>query len=240
MKMFIKENINMNDELKAKYNRIANDPSQLEMFKNDQIDAMSTLQDAIEGKATIEAVTELIEGGTLDGKFNSISTEGFLTADAGVSTPSLTCDGSQINAQKPVVELMGGYAFSVSPTPNLTKDFKYVGAVKNGNKLTLALAVDLTRTGACGYNVILGNFKVPVSIYNKLFPSAVLLNELAAINAQIFSSATDFRSIVTTFGKSAGEFVGVTIRDAESKLLLDVKYFMRIEITFLLSDSLLA
>lgn len=55
----------MNDELKAKYNRIANDPSQLEMFKNDQIDAMSVLQEVAEGKTTINEVKALIEGGTV-------------------------------------------------------------------------------------------------------------------------------------------------------------------------------
>lgn len=53
----------MNDELKAKYGRIANDPSQLEMFKNDQIDTISALQQAVEGKIALDGIVTLEHNG---------------------------------------------------------------------------------------------------------------------------------------------------------------------------------
>lgn len=72
----------MNDELKAKYSRIANDPSQLEMFKNDQIDVNNMLQAAIDGKIGFDREVPV----TYDGLNNSytISKDDLLNVSYGV------------------------------------------------------------------------------------------------------------------------------------------------------------
>lgn len=84
----------MNDELKAKYSRIANDPSQLEMFKNDQIDVNVTLQAAIEGNKLYQ---HLIKGDAIVGSemwpINVVIVAKFSTPFTGISSGTLVGGG---------------------------------------------------------------------------------------------------------------------------------------------------
>lgn len=183
------------------------------------------LKDLQEGKTTIEAVTALIEGGTLDGKFNS------------VNTPALTSENENIEAQKPVVELMKGYSFEPSSTPNIDISFNYVGAVKNGNKLTFVLSFEITRHEGSTSNPTLGFFDLPLSIYNKLMPSAV--GGYNFLDCKVVDAFPNHLTSLPVYAYISKHYNRLqVVLNAVSNLATDTTYYCRYEATFLLSDNL--
>lgn len=134
-----------------------------------------------------------------------------------------------------IIENMSGYDFYPSSGGNVTREFLYVGAVKNGNKLTLAVAVNVTRTGDAGSVLNIGSFQLPPAVMSKLFPSISGFLSVSKVDA--FDSAyTSPVSVSLAWYKSSYVFPQIII--GQASLVQDTKYFMRFEITFLLSDSL--
>ena len=133
-----------------------------------------------------------------------------------------------------LLERMSGYSFNktgVTPTLN------YVGVVKTGNKITFAISGVYTRSSADGSNLSLGVFSVPEAIANKLYPNS--LGALANVDLALFNSTTEYTSLPTRMSKSADGSLPITMYHA-SILTEDVAYEFRLEITFLLSDNLVA
>lgn len=173
--------------------------------------------------------------------FNGNATiEGFLTAEAGVSTPSLTCDGSQINAQKPVVELMNGYSIRKIAAEKYTLDFKYGGIVKNGNKLTIAFSIDITPLEASVYGAKIAEVVIPSSVLNKIIPSTIAAGTYASLQqVQAFDTEYNTPKSINAYYSKIGTRLDLYITHAES-LVADKKYNMRFETTYLLSENLAA
>ena len=146
-----------------------------------------------------------------------------------------------------IIENMSGYSFtkSTGQATILTKTYNYVGAVKNGNKLTLVVFFSLTMLQdlAANNSIALGNFVIPASIGAKLFPytqgafADVLdfKDILVADNSTTLPSGTG-KAYIT---KGSNQLLYLNLYPAIN-LVTGKTYNGRIEATFLLSDSLVS
>lgn len=140
-----------------------------------------------------------------------------------------------------IIENMVGYTF-VQPTAqtDITKELIYAGVVKNGNKITFVLAMNLTRTGDNPPNVSLGGFYVPDEVYNKLYETLVGgYNFLDNKVLPAFKNNYNKVDLYAYASKSGGGLVYFTVDNYNlSNMTLNDKYYIRYECTFLLSDNL--
>lgn len=139
-----------------------------------------------------------------------------------------------------IVERMSGYSFTEgAENTGLTKEYIYAGAVKNGNKLTLVVALNLTRTGEVSA-VNFGEFTLPTSVMNKIYPSTIGIYDYVSVgNVSVWSDDSTDKSIQIYSFK-----VGTTIKlqgntTPINELTLNTKYYCRWELTILLSDNLI-
>lgn len=136
-----------------------------------------------------------------------------------------------------IVENMTGYTFSVNPDDTNTETTPiYAGAVKTGNKLTLVYFFELKPINT-GYTKQLCNFRVPQAVFDKLYPATIGAPNKLQVGmvycAKSFDNGVECRYwidkgnsqnltfVINTTGTTAGE-----------------TYYVRYEITFLLSDNL--
>lgn len=161
----------------------------------------------------------------VDTNFASIAGANFTGA---ITAPSIT-------------ENMSGYSFVKTPKENLTMNYIYAGVVKNGNKLTLVINVEITRTGSVGAdNFVLGYFIVPASIASLLYPSTTvgLSNVLGIQNIYGGKNYYEGTNLPIIIYKQDSAKVVFTAYNVNSKLVENTLYNFRIEQTFLLSDNL--
>ena len=137
-----------------------------------------------------------------------------------------------------IIETMTGYSYyhnAASITPI------YVGAVKNGNKLTLVLFAKMKNPTS--EDIYYGAFGIPSAVGAQLYPYTVGLdNVLSQKNVLYFDSA----SVQTTplegyvsIQKNSNTTITVNLRKTPySSFTADKDYFFRIEVTFLLADNL--
>lgn len=175
---------------------------------------------------------------------NGLEAQGTIASDTSVKTPVLTSDEDEISAQKPVVEVMTGYSFEATAAgAGLTMDLNYVGVAKNGNKLTIVLALDLTRTGTIAASQRIGVLTIPASVANKLVPSSIgqgLYLDMKLAQA-FYDESYAPASIVYFCNKATGSSITFNLKvQGLSALTQDVKYTIRLEQTFLLSENLAA
>ena len=131
-----------------------------------------------------------------------------------------------------IIENMSGYSFTKNESSQFT--ISYAGIVKNGNKITFAIA-GIMNIPAHIERIDLGYFRIPSSVGIKLFP----------IGNTIFLSYK-----VVPFYKSYNSKVDVnvnTIKTSDTKISVatypfnlefGIDYSFRYEITFLLSENL--
>lgn len=159
-----------------------------------------------------------------------------------IKTPMLTSDKPEISAEKPVVEVMDGYSFERGYSGS-TYDINvtYASAVKNGNKLTLALAfsIKLKSDTIDDAFPIVGKFTIPSSLFNRLVPD---VNGRVDYKRVIFVKDIPDSSLiplVMTSYKKEGK-VNIDIIAPNDALSLNKIYYSRYEVTFLLSDNMAA
>ena len=130
-----------------------------------------------------------------------------------------------------IIEDMSGYSYS-----NTNADFSpaYAGAVKNGNKVTLVIAGTLTPPTLSTY-YYLGNFKIPETLYDKLFPidSSNIAYPTIELTVTYASKVTSYGTIEKTTDNRLRFGTYVT-----SAATANQAYYLRVEVTFLLSDNL--
>lgn len=140
-----------------------------------------------------------------------------------------------------IIENMSGYSAVI--TPNSDYDFEnvYTGAVKNGNKLTLVAAINITRLQNVTSSVAYVEFVVPTEVYNKLYYTLIggynILNFpfVKAIGED--ASAIDLGILIM---KSGSNVIRIALHTATiPNLVLNKKYYVRLEATFLLSNGLI-
>ena len=139
-----------------------------------------------------------------------------------------------------IIETMSGYSFTKSTTDEQKSyEYIYAGIVKNGNKLTFVIAVNLTRLDTITGGINLGTFVVPVALRDLLIPANIggydlldVKNATFVVDSSTIKSAPVFIQKTTT-----GFYAGLTPSSANS-LDLNQKYYCRFEATFLLSNNL--
>ena len=134
-----------------------------------------------------------------------------------------------------IIENMSGYAWTKSTSSGATDyDLSYVGIVKNGNKITFAIAGSITPTEA-RVRVDIGYFSIPTAIGNKIFP----INESNDIAFNIVGMFSAYNSKVDAYFVPNKSGAGImSVKTYLSNLSANVKYDFRWEITFLLSNNM--
>lgn len=168
----------------------------------------------------------------------NVNIAGILTA-ASVKTPVLTADEDEISAQKPVVEVMTGYGFiGQASSENTEIEYVYAGAVKNGNKLTLVVALYLTKIGATE-EISVGRFLVPSGVYDALYPVRIG-NYDYLVYGKATGAQPNYERVNVDFyiNKAGANLVNFSVRN--NSLAENAKTYVRIEATFLLSSNLAA
>ena len=139
-----------------------------------------------------------------------------------------------------IVEKMSGYSWTKTGDAKVTQTDVYVGIVKNGNKLTLVYFGECTVidefTGAG--NITLGHISIPSSVGAKLYPYTLGLsnNILSQKGFEIFSDLNTKVSSYTTIEKYSNTQLNIVLNLKNA--VLNSKYMVRVEVTFLLSDNL--
>lgn len=143
-----------------------------------------------------------------------------------------------------IIEDMNGYSIRKFAKENLTHDIVYAGVVKNGNKITFVLFEKVTRTGD-----VANNFYDPCAIYipkvvaDKIIPTPLgtLENAVSSKVVNLFSTPNSAVSVnaVVTKREESGEIYGLQpFIYGLQNLVLNQEYQYRLEVTFLLSESL--
>lgn len=177
--------------------------------------------------AILAIVNQAIEDNDLPALVN------LLTQKASLSGAAFT---GNITAPS-IIENMAGYSYSSSTsTYPITRDITYIGAVKNGNKLTLVNSQEITRLDTIGDGIIsLGSFNIPIEVGNKLIP--VRGNWLAFLEvycASDYASGTTLKALII---KDTATSLRCVLYGCNT-LTLNTKYYIRLESTFLLSNNL--
>ena len=151
---------------------------------------------------------------------------------------SINANG-EVESSRPVVETMDGYSFTPYTKQNITVTPIYVGASRNGNKLTIVYFGKVTRTGEVANDfTYLGNLYVPTAILNKLYPEplGILTGCLFAQNIAFYSAPkTKIDENVAIIKESTSVSMAVY---GVNDLTLNEEYQCRVEATFLLGENM--
>lgn len=141
-----------------------------------------------------------------------------------------------------IIENMSGYSASLYSQTDYTLENIYTGAVKNGNKLTLVAAVNITRLNNVSSSFGVVEFTVPDNVYSKLYPTAIggytLLNFPTITAVATDASKINVGVLVIKTG-SDGKIRFAVHTDSVPGFVLNKKYYLRVEVTFLLGNSLI-
>lgn len=131
-----------------------------------------------------------------------------------------------------IIENMPGYSFAKDTSAQFT--ISYAGVVKNGNKITFAIA-GIMNLPTTNDRVNLGYFTIPTSVGQKLFPigNTIFLSYDIVPFYKSFNSKIDVNTITIKNDNSK-----IAIATYPNNLELNTDYSFRYEITFLLSDNL--
>ena len=160
-----------------------------------------------------------------------------VTGDANVVG---TMDAGKVTGNE-IVEKMSGYQLFTQTPSRLTLEYIYASAVKNGNKLTLVGALNITRTDEIQTsfsNIML--FVLPSAIQDKLYPVSISGHALLTINKVTAVDTSMAIKEVTCIGSKHTYGIMVSLAMADlNELTLNEKYYVRYEATLLLSDNLI-
>lgn len=146
-----------------------------------------------------------------------------------------------------IVENMTGYSFNIaSDDAYQTKTYHYVGAVKNGNKLTIAIYLTfnmLQAVAARSRTFTIGTLYIPSTVGAKIYPATQgsFTDVIASFSPtmQLASADYTFKSGCVLIRKSSNTNFGIYFYNNED-VEASESYNVRIEVTFLLSDSLVS
>ena len=177
---------------------------------------------------------------------------GSLTSTGAISGASLAISGNaSVGGNLPVtgnitaasiIENMSGYSFIPATKENVTATQIYSGVVKNGNKLTYVLFLQLKRTGTVANGFFnAGDFVLPATVMSGLYPYTLtgLSNVLCDKIVDAFSAVNAApKQLYLMVSKQSGYVSNILY--GMGNLDVDTDYMVRIEVTFLLSDNLAA
>ena len=141
-----------------------------------------------------------------------------------------------------IIENMSGYSYNKgSETTNITREIVYAGAVKNGNKVTFVVAMNVTKTATITdpTGIQIGYFNIPSAVGTKLYPTDIGGNNFLDVRKiTLAKSHTSMDSIPAYCEKWGDQQISLRCSVNDSQMDLNVKYYVRYELTFLLSDPL--
>ena len=138
-----------------------------------------------------------------------------------------------------IIEDMVGYSYTPATVTKGTLANVYMGAVKNGNKVTFVAAYTFIKNVSETGQLNIGKFNIPSSIGSKIYPapdasSTVDVKKGIAISTATYANFVDIELFVTKYTNAE---LNLGIRQVDN-LVAGTKYYIRHEITFLLSDNL--
>ncbi len=140
-----------------------------------------------------------------------------------------------------IIENMQGYTFSQGTATGYERTYSYAGVCKNGNKITFAVCLTITKTDENAIrNFDLGIFTIPSSVGEKLVDVNVgtyawLDNKVISI----FENSITFVNIPVRASKVADRNDLVVLQVGDSvNMGVNKAYVLRYEVTFLLSNNL--
>ena len=134
-----------------------------------------------------------------------------------------------------IIENMSGYSFTLPTSDKVTYNFIFASACKNGNKLTLVSYFKLTRIGTGAY-IPTGSWGIPQAVGQKLIP----IGDNFLCCYQVYCAKAPQNTGIALHGtiqKYSNTQLNQFLYNINS-LDENVEYLVRIEITFLLGDSL--
>ena len=135
-----------------------------------------------------------------------------------------------------IVETMAGYACEVRTITGWTNEKVYIGACKNGNKLTFVIALNITKeTAEAMANPTFVGMIIPSSVGAKLYPSRIGYLDTKQVCA--YKNYNTFVALDTFVTKISNTLFYVAINNGNA-LEVGTTYYYRYEVTFLLGDSL--
>ena len=137
-----------------------------------------------------------------------------------------------------IIENMSGYSAETDAKENLTIEPIYIGACKNGNKITFVWYGELTRTGSVENNLAnICELTIPSDIGAKLYPDS---NQwLSLYEVYCADSATSGASVKGLVEKASDTKLQLRLMSLNN-LTENTTYRVRIEQTFLLSENLIS
>ena len=139
-----------------------------------------------------------------------------------------------------IIESMSGYSAQLATDADLTIENVYTSAVKNGNKLTIVSALNLTKLATLSGSKTIVSFTVPTSVYNKLYPTTIGgYNALNFIKAQAVYGTNTFVDLYVIIQRTLTGLSIVLQGATVDSLPLNTPAYLRIEQTFLLANGLI-
>lgn len=213
--------------------------SQLNQITGIDLDASQHLVFTLANGDTIDAgLVKELSGLSIDASQHLIATYNDGTStDLGAIFQGNVNIAGKLTADS-IIENMSGYGFNPPSSADYTYEKVYVGVVKNGNKLTFVHAFNITPLVTLSGNITFGTFTIPSSVGAKLHPTQIgVYNFLCAKRLHAFRNPSLAVEIGFSFEKADNTSFWTNIYGANA-LEVGVKYYVRIEETFLLSDSL--
>lgn len=160
---------------------------------------------------------------------------------SGNITATGTIDGNKVTGNE-IVEKMDGYFFLTYVQEKIAKDFVYCGVVKNGNKLTMVCAVNITLDADAGNWCALGSFSFPQAIKDKIYPSTIgNLNAVDVRKILLFDDTLSYASPIEKVAYAEKNASGnIFMQCSLSDVPREKTYYLRYELTLLLSDNLIS
>ena len=133
---------------------------------------------------------------------------------------------------------MSGYTIS---NINDKATFNYAGVVKNGNKLTIALFLNIQLVEDLGVNLpfTICHVNLPLSVANKLTTTTIenvpnIVNNQKQVVNYSLNGMQEANLITYRYDQT----LVFDLSPLETPMLASRNYLLRIEVTFLLSDNL--
>ena len=136
-----------------------------------------------------------------------------------------------------IIENMSGYSISLGTNANYTYEKIYCGVVKNGNKLTIVLAINFTKDDAsAASNPTLAIINLPSGVASKLFNTNIGGYNLLDVKENFLWSSINSNVSAKMWMSKESNSIRCAFTST-GNMVVGTKYYVRYETTFLLSDT---
>lgn len=162
-----------------------------------------------------------------------------ITALEGQDISVASVDADSLITGGEIIEKMSGYSFNSSSVPTgITKEIVYCGACKNGNKLSLVLAVNITRTGDVDGNTLtMGSITIPDAVLANLYPTSIGGGNYLDLQVVQAWAGENTKTAVNAYSTKGVHSVAIYCNSIND-VPLNTKSYIRYEVTFMLGAPL--